>query len=111
MKTIYKYPLEIKDTQFIKLPAGAQILTAQTQKTGYREQLCLWALVDTDNKTKTREIVIIGTGNPIKLADESWLLNYISTVQQLDGRLVWHVFEIIPRPSSVQNIVYETDKD
>lgn len=87
MKKIYKYQLEVTDTQFIELPLGAEILTAQMQG----DQLCLWAMVNTlsDAITKIRRIEIIGTGNPVPTGD----LKYISTFQILGGSLIFHVFE------------------
>jgi hypothetical protein len=89
MKKIFKYPLEITDTQFIELPLGAEILTAQLQG----NQLCLWAMVNTSPNaiTKNRRIEIIGTGNPTPIGD----LKYISTFQIMDGSLIFHVFENI----------------
>lgn len=87
MKTIYKYPLEVTDTQFVELPLGAEILTVQMQG----NQLCLWALVNPspDVFKKNRRIEIVGTGNPVPAGD----LKYISTFQMLGGGLIFHVFE------------------
>ncbi len=47
MKTIYKYPLEWADEQAIAMPKGAKILSVQW----IRGQVCIYALVDTDEKT------------------------------------------------------------
>jgi hypothetical protein len=87
MKTIYKYPLEVKDTQFVELPLGSEILTVQMQ--GYN--LCLWAAVNNQPNVvkKNRRIEIIGTGNPVPTGD----LKYISTFQMIGGELTFHVFE------------------
>lgn len=87
MKKIYKYPLEVTDTQFIELPLGAEILTAQMQG----NQLCLWAMVNSspDAIKKNRCIEIIGTGYPVPTGD----LKYISTFQIAGGGLIFHVFE------------------
>ena len=87
MKKIYKYPLEVTDTQFIELPLGAEILTAQMQG----NQLCLWAMVNSspDAIKKNRRIEIIGTGYPVPTGD----LKYISTFQIAGGGLTFHVFE------------------
>jgi hypothetical protein len=89
MKKIFKYPLEITDTQFIELPLGAEILTVQVQG----DQLCLWAMVNTspDAITKNRRIEIVGTGYPVPAGD----LKYISTIQIMDGSLIFHIFENI----------------
>ena len=89
MKKIFKYPLEITDTQFVELPLGAKILTAQMQG----NQLCLWAIVNTlpEAVKKNRRIEIIGTGNPMPTGE----LEYISTFQVHGGSLIFHVFENI----------------
>ena len=89
MKKIYKYPLEITDTQFVELPLGAEILTAQM----HGGQLCLWAVVNTlpEAVKKNRRIEIIGTCNPMPTGD----LKYISTFQMMGGGLIFHVFENI----------------
>lgn len=83
--TIYKYPIAITDTQGIRMPAGAKILSAQIQN----EVLCIWAMVEPNNKDVIRQIEIIGTGaeiphNPLKR-------DYIGTVQH--SFFVWHVFD------------------
>ena len=84
MRTIYKYPLQITDFQTVKVPAGASPLTAQMQG----DQLCLWAMIDTDVKETVDAVVkIFGTGNPVEL-DGEW--GYMGSVQQ--SIFVWHVF-------------------
>jgi hypothetical protein len=85
MKTIWNYPLEVTDLQTLKIPQGAQILSAQIQS----GQLMLWALVDTSNPCEKVKIEVVGTGNPIADACRK----YISTVQM--GPFVWHVFQLV----------------
>jgi hypothetical protein len=89
--TIWKFPLELTDEQFIELPADARILTVQMQRTGvlHAETPCLWAIVD-PAAPKVRALVrIVGTGHLFPDADR---LTYISTIQMHDGGLVFHVF-------------------
>lgn len=86
MTTIWKYELEPADRQQVLMPKGAAILCVQKQSGG----LCLWAMVDSQEKTEPREIALFGTGNPIDVHPER--LKYIGTAQQ--GPFVWHVFEI-----------------
>jgi hypothetical protein len=86
MRTIFKYPLRVTDVQKLELPKGATILSVQEQS----GTLCLWAEVETPSKTSARTFEVIGTGNPISMADNRV---YIGTVQ-MDG-LVWHVYERI----------------
>lgn len=40
-ETIWKFPLEIADSQSVVMPSGARILSAQMQGS----TLCLWAVV------------------------------------------------------------------
>lgn len=85
MRTIYKYPLAITDSQAVLMPVGAEIISAQVQGA----DLCIWAAVDPTAKKHARVIHIYGTGHPIPDPDK---LHFIGTVQQMGGALVWHVF-------------------
>lgn len=85
MRTIWKYPLEITDEQFIDVPLGSEPLSVQVQN----DQLCIWVLVTNHNRpTKEQPIRIYGTGHPV----ESLHRDYVGTVQTMGGALVWHVF-------------------
>lgn len=88
MKTIWKYPLEFTDKQIVQLPWGARILDVQEQ-----DGLCLWAMIDPKEERKIkRHIFIIGTGwNPMCLDH----MKHISTLQQKNTPLVFHIFEVI----------------
>ena len=83
---IWKYPLEVVPQQILEMPFGSKILTVQVQQ----EIPCIWALVNPEIYLDNREIRIVGTGH--KFDDP--LFKYIGTFQQLDGSLVWHVFEV-----------------
>lgn len=90
MRTVYKYPLSLDREQTLKIPAGSNIISAQFQ-TG---TLCVWAEVETVYPFEMRTVWIIGTGHelpPVQRAPR-----YISTVQQLGGALVWHIYESKP---------------
>ncbi len=87
MKTIWKYPLKAVDIQLLEMPEGAEILTVQFQA----GNLCLWALVDSEKPKTMRYIRIYGTGIPLEQIN----LQYITTYQVADGRLIFHVFEEI----------------
>jgi hypothetical protein len=91
MKTIYKYPIEVTDTQFIEMPEGAKILTVKNQ---LDVGPCLWAEVETDNPVSFRRIEIYGTGNPMHVQESASESIYIGTFMQRQDRLVWHVYEI-----------------
>jgi hypothetical protein len=86
MRTVFKYPLASIE-QTVALPSGARILCVQAQSGA----LCLWALVDTDNPTVDRTFRVYGTGHALPSDFGS---RYIGTVQQMNGALVWHVFEL-----------------
>lgn len=86
MNTIWKYPVPINDYFELEMPQGAEILTVQMQ---YNEPQ-LWALVDKMAPRETRSFRLAGTGHPI----DDPRLDYIGTVQMMEGQLVWHIFEI-----------------
>jgi hypothetical protein len=87
MKTVFKYPLRLIDTQDVSMPDDAEILCVQIQN----EVPTIWAKVDDENGPVTRKFRIAGTGHDLK-GDE---LAYIGTFQLHAGALVFHVFEII----------------
>lgn len=85
MKTIWKFPLEIKDVQEISVPAGAGIMTVQMQ--GGRP--CLWAHLNQQDIFQKRRIFIVGTGHSVPEVN----VRYIGTFQTAGGALVFHAFE------------------
>jgi len=87
-KQIFKYALEITDTQSVAIPEGAEILTVQTQ----REIPCLWALVNPKLPSTERQIETFGTGHPVHVGI-GVERRYIGTYQIQNGNLVFHVFE------------------
>lgn len=84
MNTIWEFTIENTGHQTLQMPSGAHILSAQFQA----DEICLWALVNTENDHAPRDITIIGTGHPI---DPDFSGRFIGTVQQ--DNFVWHVFE------------------
>jgi len=86
MNLIYKYPLELMKRQQIELPLGAKVVSFQAQA----EQLCVWALIDTEQEDIVQEtFCIIGTG----LRIPSDATKYVGTAQI--PPYVWHLF-IVP---------------
>lgn len=83
MKTIYKYPLKVTDTQIMEIPAFSTMLTVQTQY----KQPCLWVEVETDHVNEKVQIFTYGTGQEIKEQG----IKYIGTYQPYPG-LVYHVY-------------------
>jgi hypothetical protein len=90
MQIIYKYLANVGDTTLLSLPEGAKILTVQKQK----EQICFWVLQTCEEATiKFRRILKVGTGHSF---DDTKKYDYIGTVQELEGNLIWHYFEQLP---------------
>jgi hypothetical protein len=85
MRRVYKYPLEITDTQSLRLPAGAEVLHVGFQG----RNLMLWARVDPEAETVDRWFCVAGTGH--SLPKEPLL--YLGTVFHPQN-LVFHVFEM-----------------
>lgn len=88
MKVIYKYKVPGSNTKFtMTLPVGAEVLTVQKQGL----DINMWVLqIAGPAKLEERNFRVIGTGHPF---DEN--LKYVGTVQELEGALVWHYFEVL----------------
>jgi hypothetical protein len=84
MPVIWKYPLETKDRQKVRMPKGAVPLSVQLQHL----TPCLWVQVpDPDAATEEVTIRTVATGQPC--LDEE-IGTYVGTYQS--GPFVWHVF-------------------
>lgn len=84
MIVIYKYKLELEDTQTLDIHLGAKFLKVERQGSGYY----VWALHDTNRPSAPRKIKVIGTSNSI--SDDIWAYDYIGSI--MDAPFVWHVF-------------------
>ena len=84
---ILKYELAKMERQCIKMPAGAQILSAQEQ----HELIVLWALAE-PGINEIRRFACFFTGRDIE-PYRGLALHYIDTVQLHHGNTVVHVFE------------------
>ena len=85
---VFKYQIEIDDYVEVEMPIGSRILDVQTQ----HECPCIWALVDPGLPTEKRRFRFAGTGHPIK--ENPSQLIHIGTFQMMQGRLIFHLFEI-----------------
>jgi hypothetical protein len=83
MKAFWKFVLHPYARNM--LPVGAKLLSVHAQG----DDLCLWALVDTEAPLEDREFVIVGTGHEVH--DHAGA--FIGTALLANGRLVLHVFE------------------
>lgn len=88
MQVIYKYLANIGDTTILMLPKEAKILTTQKQD----QHICFWVLHSHEaTAIEARTILKVGTGHPF---DDTKEYHYIETVQELEGSLIWHFFEV-----------------
>lgn len=97
MEVIYKYELEITDSQILQMHGIPRFLSVQEQN----GKLVVWAIIDTNNGINGREILIVGTGNEIPNyynlrgfsydSPSGYTTEHIGTVVMNNG-LVWHVF-------------------
>ena len=102
MKSIWKYPFQVKDSFTLVMPQSARILCVQTQY----DTPCIWAMVDPDEAHEDRNFVIAPTGGiaPELPEETTSTIEYIGTFQMLDGRLVWHLFEVVPMVRVVHGV-------
>lgn len=96
--SIYRYRLEVTDSQLVEMPKGADILSVQRREgsqtvvaAGTHESIDMWALVDLAAPMEKRRFRVAGTGHPLTAANN---LTFLGTVQIARGRLVFHVFEV-----------------
>ena len=87
MLTVYKYAIPFTDEFKLRLPAGAQPLSAGEQ----HGEIQMWALVDPAAPSMERMFRLAGTGHPIDHAPGALL--FVGTVQLRNG-LVFHLFEV-----------------
>jgi len=85
MKTIWKYTLE-PDCLSIAMPVGSKILYAREQ----RDQICIWALVDPEAKTETKQFEVYATGHDVP----DRYGEYIGSAHIMGGTFIFHVFEL-----------------
>lgn len=88
MKTIWKYELQLIDTQTFDVPEGARFLCVQTQN----EKPCMWFEVNHSPAIEQVTIAIKGTGHFIP---DNVVMEYLGSCQIADGALVWHVYEVL----------------
>jgi hypothetical protein len=89
MQLVYKYLANIGGDTILILAKGAKILTVQRQK----ENICFWVLQTAEETAvEPRRIIKVGTGQAF---DDMKDHQYIGTVQELEGSLIWHYFEVL----------------
>ncbi len=81
MKTIWKFPLDLKEHQTVAMPSGARVLSVQMQQ----GTPTIWAVVNPSSEHTFRHVFVVGTGQYVP-EDKT----YIGTVQM--EAYVWHVY-------------------
>lgn len=87
MRSIHRYPL-FPPQSSIALPAGAEVFAAAW----WKENICIWAVVDPIRATVPREFVIHSTGIPFPY-NETKRYKFIGQAFMPEEGLVFHVFE------------------
>jgi hypothetical protein len=88
MKSIYKYTVEPFRNKLEFSGKITKILTAQIQ----RGKICVWAEVNSEVEEQHYFLYPIGTGWSLDEIPEFDKFTYLSTVQEFDGDLVWHLY-------------------
>jgi hypothetical protein len=83
MKAVWKFALH--PYKINMMPVGAKPLSVHAQG----DDLCMWALVDTEAPLEKRGFVIVGTGHEVH--DHTG--EFIGTALLANGSLVLHIFE------------------
>lgn len=83
MKTVWKFPLKIRDDQSVRMPLCAEIIHAGLDPQG---SPCVWALVEDTKPEIERTIHISGTGYPAPDGDN----RHVGSFNH--GPYVWHVW-------------------
>ena len=88
MREVWKYQFPITGEFALTMKVGAEILHVESQ----RGIPSLWASVDPEADLERRLFSIVGTGHPTNLVAGQ----HVASFFQLDGGLVWHLFERKP---------------
>ena len=81
---IWKYELEVKDSQVLSLPDKAKVLTVQS----INNKPNLFALVNPLADTVDRTVRVYGTGDTVDAGGK-----YVGSTQVDDGLFTYHIFE------------------
>lgn len=83
---VFEYPLEVTETQIIKMPDGAKILCVQE----HYGKPKIWALVDETKEEVDRFFATYETGHLILQNPGT----YVGTYQLWGGTFLGHLFEV-----------------
>lgn len=100
--SVYKYvvPIPTNARSFVVMPATARLLSVGLQD----DEMVVWALVDPDEETGLRRLIVANTGALIPNFPPSD--RFVGTVTSTAG-VVWHVFDGDPgsedHPTQISN--------
>ena len=86
MKQIWKYVLENKRNQQLRIPNGASFRHVAIQN----GNICLWYEVDVNHNKEYFQFMIFGTGSEVRAS--SGILKHLGSVLVEDGTSVFHVY-------------------
>lgn len=87
MKAVWKYNIELTDTNKFDMPLRTEILHVECQG----GDAVMWALVNLNEKlTEWREFIVVETGRAI----DARSCEYVGTFQLSAGTYIGHIFEI-----------------
>lgn len=87
MKSVYKYTLDIKESNVIELPLFSEVLSVESQG----ENIVVYGLVNTEQKeTISYDFRTYGTGHIIEFDLKEY--KFLGTVKMYNGGLMFHVF-------------------
>jgi hypothetical protein len=89
MRTIRKYKLEIQDYPVVHMPKGAEIIHVDSQK----GNSFLWAIVNLEADPAPYCFCLLGTGQAFTGEEGA----HIATFLIATGRLIFHLFERVPK--------------
>jgi len=84
MESIWKFKLEVADSQTVKMPEDAEIICVQIQ----HGEICVWVKVNIEAPKEDKVFKMYGTGHEHAFIEGK----YVGSVQQMNGQLVWHIF-------------------
>lgn len=99
MITVWKFevePPEHGSVSYPEMPAGAELLSVATEAAHGEERIMLYARVDTEQPKTRRPVGVYATGDRCDPHDRFIGTALFSGTAFRGGRLVFHLFELVP---------------
>lgn len=85
MRAIWKFNLQMLQTQVVEMPDRAELLSVRVQ----HDELMVWALVDPEARKVERPFMLYATGEPLP---DGPMGVFVGTVMFQGGDYVFHVY-------------------